>query len=106
IPMCLADRKPSLLCRDSTGKHPLHLNLDMNQKRILISRLGQKQPPISFDEFLSQDNYFDEEFASLLKFSSRELNAYLRCVIEKHRLIDELYSSYKKVLQKSNDLKK
>ncbi len=98
VPMCLGDRKPSLLSRDSRGHHIVHLNLDFNNQRILISRYNDREPPVSFDDFMSENNFFTEDFAKFLGFSSEELNSYLKSVIEKVDIINELYSEYKKYI--------
>jgi hypothetical protein len=100
VPMCLGDRKPSLLSRDIRGHHVVHLNLDFNNKRILISRYNHKEPPISFEEFMSDDSFFKEDFSMLLGFSSEELNSYLKSVIEKVDVINELYFEYKEYINK------
>ena len=99
IPMFLADRKPTLLSRNSDGSHIAHLNLDFNRKQILITVHNQRCPPVPFEEFLQKEQYFDDAFASLLFMDAPTLNSYLRSVVDKHALVDTIYSQYQEVLR-------
>ena len=102
-PMIAADRKISLLSRDHFGCHKVHINLHLESDTLLWQLFGEKQPPISFKDFLAGDG-FNNEIAELLHTTSGALNSSIRKIIIHKEILNRLNNDYLALI--SNSLRK
>jgi acetyl-CoA synthetase len=84
-----ADRKISVVSRNSFGKEIAHLNVHFPSGTVLWSLYEEKQPPISFENFLLGKG-FNKGFAKLLKTTALELNSSIRKIILHKEVFSQL----------------
>lgn len=92
-PMIAADRKISLLSRNSEGYHKVHLNVNLTNEMILWSIGDVRQAPIPFAEFLDGKE-FSDDVANALHLSKDSLNNSLRKIIVNKELLNRLNADY------------
>lgn len=88
-----ADRKISLVSRNSLGQEITHINVHFPSESVLWSLYGEKQAAISFEKFLAGQG-FDEEFAKLSKTNCFELNESIKKILIHREVLNQLNADF------------
>lgn len=99
-PMIAGDRKICLISRNAKGEQQAYFSINLDQKEILWAIGYERQPSISFDDFLNQKNSWSPDFYSKFSFSKEELDTLIVKTIHQAPLLDKLREQYFDLLKK------
>lgn len=103
VPMIFVDRRLSLLSRDSQGKMIVHLNVELNKKRIVWDTPAGWFEPILFASITPNSLLFPDWFAASLQTTTHELSDRIHKIIQDKKILDSLYCDYLLLLKETQD---
>jgi acetyl-CoA synthetase len=93
-PMIAADRRLALVARDKHGVQQGSINVRLDLEEIQWVKGLERQPPISFANFIEKKDHFKDDFADFFHFSATHLNELILNLVQNRSLLDDLRRQY------------
>ena len=98
-PMIAGDRKICMISRNKKGEQQAYFSVNLDQKEILWSIGYDRQPSISFEDFLNQKCPWSYDFYSQFSLSQEEIDSLVIKTIHQAPVLDQVREQYFELLK-------